>query len=88
LAQNFEHIFREGGDAIVAVFGPVGLAVAAEVDSDRLPATLGDSGGCPAPRSAGLAAAVQEHHRGRCGVAEAIRCDANVINAVGAERDR
>ena len=51
------------GDAIIAVFGPVGLTVAAQVDRDRLPATLGHRRGRPAPRAAGLTAAVQEQPR-------------------------
>ena len=52
-------------DAIVPVGGPVGLAMATEVEGDRLPSALGHGGSGAAPGSAGLTAAVQEHHRRR-----------------------
>ena len=62
--------------------------MAAKVDRDRLPPTLGDGGGRSSPRAAGLAAAVQEHDGRRKWIAEAVSDDANAVNAVGAERVR
>jgi hypothetical protein len=62
--------------------------MAAQVDRDRLPPTVGHRGSRPAPRAAGLAAAVQEHHGWCTWIAKAVSDDANVANAVGAERVR
>jgi hypothetical protein len=62
--------------------------MAAQVDSDRLPSTLGDCRRGSAPRAAGLAAAVQEHHGRAKWIAEAVSDDANTVNALGAERVR
>ena len=86
VAQHFEHVTGEGGDAVVAVGGPVGLAVAAEVDRDRLPPTLGHRGSRSAPRPPGLAAAVQEHHGRRKWIAKTVGDDANAVDTVGGER--
>ena len=79
--QYFEHIAGEGGDAIVPVVGPVGLAVATEVERDRLPSALGHRGGGAAPGSAGLTAAVQEDHRGCEGIADPVADDPNAAVA-------
>src|SRR4051812_50226622 len=70
MTQYFEHVFREGGDAIVAVVGPVGFAMAAKVDGDRLPSALGNRGGRSAPRAAGLAAPPPEKKGRRQGGAQ------------------
>jgi hypothetical protein len=59
--------------------------MAAQVDSDRLPATCGDCGRRPPPRAAGLTAAVQEHHGWRKWIAKAVSDDANTVNTVDAE---
>jgi hypothetical protein len=59
--------------------------MAAKVDRDRLPSTLGDGGGRSSPRAAGLAAAVQEHHGWRKWIAKAVSDDANTVNTVDAE---
>ena len=89
-SQYFEHIAGKGGDAIVPVFGPVGLAVATEVERDRLPSALGHRGGGTAPGSAGLAATMQEDHHGCRGSpirSQTIRTPPSpvVVNASGAE---
>jgi len=60
--------------------------MAAEVDRDRLPPTLGHRGRRSAPRPAGLAAAVQEHHGRRKWIANAVSDDANTVDTVGGER--
>ncbi len=62
--------------------------MAAKVDRDRLPSTLGNRGRRSSPGAAGLAASVQEHHSGCKWIAEAVRDDANAANAVGAEQVR
>jgi len=50
-----------------------------------LPPPVGHRGSRSAPRAAGLAAAVQEHHGWREWIAKAVSDDANAANAVGAE---
>jgi len=60
--------------------------MAAEVDRDRLPPTLGHRGRRWAPRPAVLAAAVQEHHGRRKWIAKAVSDDANAVDTVGGER--
>jgi hypothetical protein len=62
--------------------------MAAKVDGDRLPPSVGHRRGGSAPRAAGLPAAVQEHHGRRKGIAEAVSDDAHAVNAVGCERFR
>ena len=88
VTQHLQDVPREGGDAIIAVFGPVRLAMAAKVDRDRLPSTLGDCGGRSSPGSAGLTASVEEHHGWRKWIAEAVSNDTNSATAVGAEQVR
>jgi hypothetical protein len=88
VTQHFDHVTGEARDAVIAVLGPVGLAMAAQVDSDRLPPTRGYRGSRPSPRAAGLAATVQEHHRWRKWIAKTVSDDANAANAAGAEQVR
>ena len=88
MTQHLLHVTREAGQPIVAVLRPVRLAVAAEVDGDRLPAAFGDGGGRLAPRAAGLAAAVQEHHGRRVRIAQPVGDDAGAADAAGGERLR
>ena len=58
-----EHVTREGAHAVVAVGCPLAVAVAAQVDRQRV-STAGREGVAGgAPRVAGLAAAVQQHDR-------------------------
>ena len=75
-------------DPVVAVTRPVGFTVPAEVDGDRLPATLRHGGRGAGPRAAGLAAAVQEHHGARVRIPQPVRHDANATAPVGHERLR
>ena len=85
MTQHLEHVLRERDNAIITAFGPVGFTVAAQVDSDRLPPTLGYRGSRSAPRAAGLAAAVQEYRGGRMWIAEAVGDDTNAVDAGRAE---
>jgi hypothetical protein len=62
--------------------------VAAQVDRDGLPAALGDRGGGLAPGAEGLPATVQEHHRPRRRVAEAIGDDTDAAGPLDRERFR
>ena len=86
MAQHFFYVTGEAGDSVVALFRPIRLPVAAEVDGDRLPPTFGHRRGGRAPRAAGLAPAVQEHRRRRLRVAKPVSHDAYAAGAVGAER--
>ena len=64
-----EHVARERVERVVAVGGPLALAVAAQVDRVRAPALVGERAERRAPRVPGLAAAVQQHDRRVGGIA-------------------
>lgn len=49
VAQHFLDIAGEADQPIVAFARPVGFAMPAQIDRDRLPATFGDSGCGPTP---------------------------------------
>ena len=66
LARDGEHVAGERVERVVAVGGPLAVAVAAQVDRVRAPALVGERAERRAPRVAGLAAAVQQD-RGRVG---------------------
>ena len=82
------HVTGEADQPVVALVRPVRLAVAAEVDGDRLPTALGHRGGRLAPGATGLPAAVQEHHRRCVGIAESVGDDARAADTAGGERFR
>ena len=68
-ARDREDVARERVERVVAVGGPLALAVAAQVDRVRAPAPVGERAERGSPRMAGLAAAVQQHGRRVAGIA-------------------
>ena len=83
---TFVDIAGETDHAIVAFARPVGFSMAAQVDRDGLPPTFGDGGSRPAPRAAGLPAAVQKHHGTRLRVAQPVSNDADITGPPRNER--
>ena len=62
LADDREHVAGERVERVVAVGGPLAVAVAAQVDGVGAPPLVGQRAERRAPRVAGLAAAVQQDH--------------------------
>lgn len=58
------HVAGECVDPIVAIGGPIAVAVPAEIHGDSAASRLRQARGDGGPRVSGLAAAVQQHHQG------------------------
>ena len=77
LLEHGDEVLDLGVLRVVAVGGPLRVAVAAGIEGDGAVAGLGQRLAGALPRVAGLAAAVLQHHDGTGGVAPCVAGDAH-----------